>query len=204
MNRTLDAQRAALLRLLSTLSFRLGQFTLTSGALSDYYIDCRVTTLHARGGQLAGIVMLKMIRDLNVDAAAVGGMTMGADPLVSNIAAASAWMRSEGDDADCIHGFLVRKQEKAHGGGRRIEGFHQPGARVVIVDDVCTTGGSTITAIAAARDAGMEVVAVLCLVERQEHNGRLAVEAAAGPGVPFLSVFTAEDVRADHISVERL
>jgi orotate phosphoribosyltransferase len=97
-----------------------------------------------------------------------------------------------------INGFLVRKAEKTHGTGRRIEGFLKPGANVVIVDDVCTTGGSTITAIEATREAGMNVAGVLCLVDR-EQGGRANIEAAI-PGVPFYSVFTATDIRAAHIA----
>ena len=103
-----------------------------------------------------------------------------------------------------LHGFLVRKAEKTHGTGRRIEGFLSPGAKVVIVDDVCTTGGSTITALEAARDAGMQVVGVLALVDR-EQGGRLRIEQALAeiPGaddsdVPFLTLFTAADVRRAH------
>ena len=96
-----------------------------------------------------------------------------------------------------LHGFLVRKAEKSHGTSRRIEGFCREGARVVIVDDVCTTGASTIAAIEAAREAGMVVEAVVCIVEREEAGGRPAVEAAAA-GAPFLRLFTAKDVRAEH------
>jgi orotate phosphoribosyltransferase len=92
----------------------------------------------------------------------------------------------------------VRKAEKAHGTGRRIEGFCREGARVIIVDDVCTTGASTINAIEAAREAGMIVVAVICIVERQEANGRPAVETAAADA-PFRALFTANDVRAGHV-----
>jgi orotate phosphoribosyltransferase len=192
--------RDSLLRLLAQLSFKLGDFTLSSGAKSDYYIDCRTTTLHAEGGRLSGLVLYDMLREHNIAAAAVGGLTMGADPLVSNTASASAWHALEHPSSPLIHGFLVRKAEKTHGTGRRIEGFSQPGARVIIVDDVCTTGGSTITAIQAAREAGMTVTAVLCLVERQEHNGRPAVEAAA-QGAPFLAAFTADEVRRAHIAL---
>jgi orotate phosphoribosyltransferase len=123
---------------------------------------------------------------------------MGADPIVSNVATASAWRATLRPDAPLLHGFLVRKAEKAHGTGRRIEGFHRPGARVVIVDDVCTTGASTIAAIEAAREAGMIVAAVVCIVEREEANGRPAVETAA-QGAPFLRLFTANDVRAEHV-----
>jgi orotate phosphoribosyltransferase len=200
MDRMTPDHRAALLRLLAIHSFRLGQFTLSSGARSDYYIDCRTTTLHAQGGRLAGLVMLDMIRQNGLAAEAIGGLTMGADPLVCNVASASAWAQLNGGSDPLVHGFLVRKAEKTHGTGRKIEGFNQAGAKVVIVDDVCTTGGSTITAMEYAREAGMIVTGVLCLVEREEHNGRPAVETAAGPGVPFLSVFTASDVRADHIA----
>ena len=97
-----------------------------------------------------------------------------------------------------LHGFLVRKAEKAHGTGRRIEGFCRQGARVVIVDDVCTTGASTIAAIEAAQEAGMNVAAVVCIVEREEANGRPAVEAAA-KARRFLRLFTANQVRAEHV-----
>lgn len=194
--------RDALLHLIATLSFRLGDFTLSSGARSDYYIDCRTTTLHAEGGRLTGLASYEIIRKHNLKPRAVGGLTMGADPLVSNIASASAWHRLQQPDTPLIHGFLVRKSEKAHGTGRRVEGFCEPGAPVVIVDDVCTTGGSTIQAIEATRAAGMIVVGVLCLVDRQEMNGRGSIEAAA-QGAPFLPLFTAADVRAAHIAAQR-
>ncbi len=198
---TPQATRFALLHLIATLSFRLGSFTLSSGAHSDYYIDCRTTALHAEGGRLAGLALYDLIRAHNLNPQAVGGLTMGADPLVSNIASASAWDHLQHPEAPLIHGFLVRKAEKAHGTGRRIEGFTEPGARVVIVDDVCTTGASTIQAIEAARDAKFQVVGVLCLVDRQEMNGRAAVEASAA-SAPFLSLFTAADVRAAHLAAK--
>ena len=195
---TTPAYKQQLLSLLSRISFRLGQFTLSSGATSDYYIDCRTTTLHAEGGRLTGHAILELLEDHEIAAEAVGGLTMGADPIVSNVATASAWRALESPEKPLLHGFLVRKAEKAHGTGRRIEGFYREGARVVIVDDVCTTGASTITAIEAAREAGMAVAAVVCLVERQEANGRPAVQAAAG-GAPFFALFTANDVRAEHL-----
>ena len=211
--------RAALLDLIATHSFKLGDFTLASGKKSDYYIDCRITTLHAEGGRLAGLVLYELIREQMPTAGAVGGLTMGADPLVSNTASASAWALADyneilelssalemadedpGPAPELLHGFLVRKAEKTHGTGRRIEGFLQPGAHVVIVDDVCTTGGSTITAIEAAREAGMIVAGVLCLVDR-EQGGRAAIEAACA-GAPFVSVFTATDVRKAHVALKR-
>jgi orotate phosphoribosyltransferase len=211
--------RDALLDLIATHSFKLGDFVLASGARSDYYIDCRITTLHAEGGRLAGMVLYDLIRESIPDAEAVGGLTMGADPLVSNVASASAWAKADyneileiasslemepeedpGPEPTLIHGFLVRKAEKTHGTGRRIEGFLKQGAKVVIVDDVCTTGGSTITAIEAAREAGMQVAGVLCLVDR-EQGGRAKIEAAAA-GAPFISVFTASDVRTAHLALK--
>lgn len=194
-----EETRNALLHLIATLSFRLGDFTLASGARSDYYIDCRTTTLHAEGGRLAGLALYDLIRRHKLPAQAVGGLTMGADPLVSNIASASAWARLQDPTTALIHGFLVRKAEKTHGTGRRIEGFCEPGANVIVVDDVCTTGGSTIQAIEAVRAAGMQVAGVLCLVDRQEQNGRAAVEAAA-QGAHFFALFTANDVRKAHIA----
>ena len=215
--------RSALLNLIATTSFKLGDFTLASGQKSDYYVDCRTTTLHAEGGRLAGLVLYDLIREHIPSAVAVGGLTMGADPLVSNVASASAWALADyketlelsgvldldeqdpGPAPTLIHGFLVRKAEKTHGTGRRIEGFLQPGAQVVILDDVCTTGGSTVTAIEAAREAGMIVAGVLCLVDR-EQGGRLIIERAlaevpSDEDLPFLSVFTAKDVRKAHLTL---
>ncbi len=223
-----SGHRAKLLEILATHSFRLGDFTLASGQKSDFYIDCRTSTLHAEGGRLSGLIFYELIREHIPSAIAVGGLTMGADPLVSNTASASAWAAadhaetlqlsadlgldpdpdqgpiSDSNPADAphlLHGFLVRKAEKTHGTGRRIEGFLQSGAHVVIVDDVCTTGGSTILAIEAARDAGMVVAGVLCLVDRQQ-GGRARIEAVAAPA-PFLSVFTANDIRASHIDLHK-
>ena len=187
-----------LLTLLARISFRLGQFKLSSGGTSDYYIDCRTTTLHAEGGRLTGHAVLELLEEHRIDAEAVGGLTMGADPIVSNVATASAWRALSHPGAPLLNGFLVRKAEKAHGTGRRIEGFCREGARVVIVDDVCTTGVSTVAAIEAAQEAGMTVAAVVCIVEREEANGRPAVECAA-KGSPFLRLFTANEVRAEHV-----
>ena len=206
--------RERLLELLATLSFRLGTFTLASGSTSDYYIDCRITTLHAEGGRLAGIVLLDLIREQFPAAAAIGGLTMGADPLVSATSIASAQELADyqeflelapeedhGEAPTLVQGFLVRKAEKTHGTGRRLEGFLEQGAQVVIVDDVCTTGGSTLQAIEATRAAGMQVLGVLCLVDR-EQGGRKAIEAALGPDVPFHALFTAGDVRRAHLAGE--
>jgi orotate phosphoribosyltransferase len=198
MTTSTASYKQQLLSLLARISFRLGSFTLSSGGTSDYYIDCRTTTLHAEGGRLTGHAVLALLEEHGIEADAVGGLTMGADPIVCNVATASAWRAIEKPGTPLIQGFLVRKSEKAHGTGRRIEGFCRRGARVVIVDDVCTTGASTINAIQAAREAGMVVAAVVCLVERQEAGGRPAVETAAD-GAPFFALFTANDVRAEHI-----
>jgi orotate phosphoribosyltransferase len=191
------SHRLQLLELLARTSFRLGQFKLSSGGTSDYYVDCRSTTLHAEGGRLTGHAILELLEANKIEADAAGGLTMGADPIVSNVATASAWRAQSHPGAPLLHGFLVRKAEKAHGTGRRIEGFCRAGGRVVIVDDVCTTGASTIAAIEAAQEAGMTVAAVVCIVEREEANGRSAVEIAA-KGAPFLRLFTAKEVRAEH------
>ena len=184
----MPSARSELLRLLAHKSFKLGDFRLSSGASSDYYVDCRTTTLDARGAQLTGQVFWDEIRQRGWKVQAVGGLTMGADPIVSAIAVTSGE----------LSGFLVRKSEKQHGTGQRIEGFRQKFAPVVIVDDVCTTGASTIQAIEAAREFGFEIVGVMCLVEREEAGGRAAVETAASPA-PFVSIFSAKDVRKEHV-----
>jgi orotate phosphoribosyltransferase len=184
--------RQELLRLLATKSFRLGEFKLSSGGTSDYYIDCRTTTLDARGAQLTGQVFVEEIRERGWRPQAIGGLTMGADPVVVAVAVTSGQ----------LHGFLVRKAEKQHGTGQRIEGFREKGARVVIVDDVCTTGASTIQAIEAARGFGFEVAGAMCLVEREEAGGRPTVEMAAAPA-PFVSIFTAADVKKEHLAIRK-
>jgi orotate phosphoribosyltransferase len=200
--------RQQLLGLLAQKSFRLGQFKLSSGGTSDYYIDCRTTTLDAEGARLTGRVVLDEIFRQGWEPQAIGGLTMGADPIVVASAMLSAQQTQSrkprpdtspgGADYHLIHGFLVRKAEKTHGTGQRIEGFRDKGAKVVIVDDVCTTGSSTIQAIEAAREFGFDILGVICLVEREEAKGRPAVEKAAAPAL-FVSIFTADDVRAEHI-----
>ncbi len=178
--------------MLAEKSFRLGEFKLSSGGTSDYYIDCRLTTLDATGALLTGEAVLEEIHRRGWHADAIGGLTMGADPIVVATSVISA------QQGKPINGFLVRKAEKTHGTGQRIEGFRQKLARVVIVDDVCTTGASTIQAIEAAREFGFDISGVLCLVERQEAGGRANVEKAASPA-PFIALFTANDVRAEHV-----
>src|SRR6202140_168292 len=182
----MHASRQKLLSTLAQKSFRLGQFKLSSGGSSDYYIDCRTTTLDAKGSRLTGEVFLEEIQQRGWKPRATGGLTMGADPIVVAVSVVSGE----------VDGFLVRKAEKQHGTGQRIEGFREKGARVVIVDDVCTTGASTIQAIEAAREFGFEITGVMCLVEREEAKGRTNVEKAAAPA-PFISIFPATDVRAE-------
>jgi orotate phosphoribosyltransferase len=185
----MPSSRQDLLRLLAHKSFRLGEFKLSSGGTSDYYIDCRTTTLDAKGARLTGEVFADEIRERGWKPHAIGGLTMGADPIVVAVSMVSGeWS-----------GFLVRKAEKQHGTGQRIEGFREKSAPVVIVDDVCTTGASTVQAIEAAREFGFRVIGAMCLVEREEAKGRPSVEKAAAPAL-FVSIFTASDVRAEHIS----
>ncbi len=184
----MQSARQKLLSTLAHKSFRLGEFKLSSGGTSDYYIDCRITTLDSKGSRLTGEVFTEEIQQRGWKPRAIGGLTMGADPIVVAVSVVSGE----------LDGFLVRKAEKAHGTGQRIEGFREKGARVVIVDDVCTTGASTVQAIEAAREFGFEVVGVMCLVEREEAKGRPNVEKAAGDAM-FVSIFTANDVRQEHI-----
>lgn len=203
--------RDLLLRLLAEKSFRLGDFKLSSGASSDYYVDCRTTTLHAEGARLVARVLLDLINEKKWKPKAIGGMTLGADPMVTGVAILSAQQimvrapaRTKPIDAEefYVHGFIVRKSEKEHGTGQRIEGFQKKAARVVIVDDVCTTGGSTVEAIKAAKEFGFEVAGVVCLVEREEAGGRANVEKAAAPA-PFVSIFTAQQVREEHGKIQK-
>src|ERR1700687_170324 len=184
----MHSARQQLLSTLAQKAFRLGDFKLSSGGTSDYYIDCRTTTLDAKGSRLTGEVFLEEIQQRGWKPRAIGGLTMGADPIVVAVSVVSGE----------VDGFLVRKAEKQHGTGQRIEGFREKGARVVIVDDVCTTGASTVQAIEAVREFGFEIVGVMCLVEREEAKGRPNVEKAAR-AVPFVSIFTANDVRKEHI-----
>jgi orotate phosphoribosyltransferase len=179
--------RQDLLRLLAQKSFRLGDFKLSSGVRSDYYIDCRTTTLDAKGARLTGQVFLGEIRRRGWNPQAIGGLTLGADPIVAAVTVVSGQ----------LNGFLVRKMEKSHGTAQRIEGFREKAARVVIVDDVCTTGASTVQAIEAAREFGFQIVGVMCLVEREEARGRVNVEKAASPA-PFIAIFPATEIRQEY------
>ena len=161
--------RARLVALLKTRSVLHGDFQLASGRRSPHYVDCRRTTMHADGLALIGELGLAALRDAGWNAGAVGGLTLGADPVAYAIARASA-----GTDRP-VNAFTVRKAVKTHGAGRRIEGCFEPGMAVVVVEDVVTTGASALEAAAAVREAGGTVCGVLAVVDREE-GGREAVE----------------------------
>ena len=163
------AEREELRALLKSKSVRTGDFTLASGKKSDLYVDCRVTTLDPRGAVLVGQQMHKLVRDeearRGVKVDALGGLTMGADP----ISLSTAMTSSMAGDATPIRCFVVRKEAKGHGTRKQIEGLAEEGPLdVVIVDDVCTSGDSTIKAILAAREANLNVLGAICLVDREE------------------------------------
>ena len=168
-------------------SLRRGEFVLASGKTSDYYLDCRRTTLHAEGAHLVGILVLDAIFRRGWDAVAVGGLTLGADPVATAAAIVSHLSGKP------MHAFLVRKQTKDHGTRQQIERVPPEGSRVVLVEDVVTTGGSALLAAEAARGAGLEVLGVVGLVDREE-GGR---ERLADAGCELESLFTARELLGD-------
>jgi orotate phosphoribosyltransferase len=170
----MSADRERLVALLLERSFRVGDFVLSSGARSRFYIDCRTTTTHAEGQAVVGRLGLAAVREAGLRPDAIGGLTMGADPVAYAIAHAS-WIAG-----DPVNAFTVRKEPKAHGTGKRVEGCFAAGMRVVVVEDVITTGGSALKAIEAVEAEGGEVIAVLSLVDREE-GGREAIEARGYP-----------------------
>lgn len=176
------ADSEALDRLLLARSVKRGHFVLASGRTSTFYIDCRLTTLSAEGLALIGRLGLQAIRARQWAPRSVGGLTMGADPVACAIAAASA---SSGPVVDA---FSVRKEAKAHGTGRQIEGNFSPGDAVVVVEDVITTGASALKAVDAVRAGGGTVLGVLAVVDREE-GGRDVIEKA-GLGVSALTTAT--------------
>ena len=184
-----DAKKE-LLEILLKKSIKTGHFILASGKESDLYCDCRVTTLDARGANLIGEIGWQLVRDEILtrfpEATAIGGMTMGADPISLAIGMYSAAERPLGV-------FTVRKEAKDHGRGKRIEGNFSAGEQVIVVDDVITTGGSTIKAINAIEAEGGKVVAALVLVDREE-GGREAIEAL---GVPVYALYTRRSIFGD-------
>ena len=178
--------RKCLKNLLLERSVRLGNFTLSSGAKSSYYIDARQTTMTAEGQRLTGKIAYTLIEEAGWDVSHVGGLTLGADPVAYAIAHHST---GRGRTLD---GFTVRKEPKDHGTGQQIEGGLPTDARVVVVEDAVTTGGSAIRAIEVLRKYGASVAGVICLVDREE-GGRSRLDEL---GVPLLAVFTGPELLA--------
>ncbi|PRY00972.1 orotate phosphoribosyltransferase [Allonocardiopsis opalescens] len=160
-----------------------GRVVLSSGREADYYVDMRRITLDSAAAPLAGRVMLDLTADLDFDA--VGGLTLGADPV------AAAMLHAAAARGRRLDAFVVRKSEKAHGLQRRVEGPEVSGRRVLAVEDTSTTGGSVLTAVDALREAGAEVVAVAVILDR---GARGRVEEA---GLRYLSAYTPEDLGLD-------
>jgi len=175
-----------LAKLLLKLSYREGDFTLTSGKKSDYYFDCKQTALHPEGGFLIGRLFFEMLK--GYDLQGVGGMTLGADPLVSGVTVVS---HIEGRP---LPGFIIRKKSKGHGTDQYLEGLanFSEGDKVVLLEDVCTTGGTLITAAERVRDAGLEIVGVLAVLDREE-GGREKLKEA---GLELNSIFTRQELLA--------
>lgn len=181
------SDRARLLELIREHSFRTGDFLLASGKRSDFYIDLRKTSLTAEGATLIGRLLLSELDAAGWSPAAVGGLTLGADPLTTATGMAAF---AQGRP---LAGFLVRKAPKDHGTGKRIEraGDLQNGAAVVVLDDTVTTGGSTLDAVRAAQSEGFQVLGALCVVDRGEGGA----EALAEAGIPLRSLFALSDLR---------
>lgn len=178
--------REALRTLILQRALRFGQFTLASGKTSTYYLDGKQVTLDAEGARLIGEGLLDLFEETEMPDA-VGGMSIGADPITSAVITMSAVRRTP------IRGFLVRKQPKGHGTNKFIEGPVQPGEKVVIVEDVVTTGGSSLEAIDRVEEFGLKVIRVAAVVDRMEGGS----EAFADRGIPFSSLFTIRDFGID-------
>ena len=173
-----------LAKLLFSLSYIEKEVTLTSGRKSSYYFDCKQTALHPEGSFCIGRLFLDLLAGRKLDG--VGGMTLGADPLVSAVTVLSYI------DKNPLPGFIVRKQSKGHGTNQYLEGLANfaPGARVAVLEDVVTTGGTLIKACERVKDAGLDVATVLCVLDREE-GGR---ENLAQAGFSLESIFTREDL----------
>jgi orotate phosphoribosyltransferase len=181
------SHRTQLANLLRAKSLVRGEFTLSSGKKSNYYMDCKLTTLDPEGALLTGHCVLEMLDEMGVKPDAIGGLSMGADPLVTATGVVSAIQKRP------LPGFLVRKEAKKHGRQKQLEGLENPrGKTVVIVDEVCTTGGSTKEAIEAAEGEGCKVVAVISLVDREEGGSQML-----GAKYNYRSIFTARELLAE-------
>jgi orotate phosphoribosyltransferase len=184
-----DTTTHNLIALLAARSAKRGDFVLASGRRSNLYVDCRLTAMSPEGQLLIGRAGLARLRASGWPVDAVGGLTLGADPIAYAIAHASA-LAAERGDGEMVRAFTVRKEAKQHGTGKLIEGPFQSGDRVVVVEDVITTGGSALKAVEAVRNAGGTVLGVLALVDRQE-GGREALE---GAGLSVHALVTAADL----------
>ncbi|MEP7071321.1 MAG: orotate phosphoribosyltransferase [Verrucomicrobiota bacterium] len=193
------AIKGELLALLCKKSVFQGNFTLASGAQSDLYIDARLTTLDPRGAQLIGALGWQLIKERRGQTGsavnAIGGLTLGADPVALGIGIAA---RAD-DPANQLQVFTVRKTAKTHGRNKLIEGNFREGDTVVIVDDVITSGGSALQAVAAVEQAGGHVAFILVLVDREE-GGREKIEAA---GHQVISIFGRSDLIAREVAQAR-
>jgi len=186
---TTATARSSLLELLRRHSYQYdpeGRFELTSGKQSRFYVDCKRTTMRGDAAEPIGALVAE---HLPRGVTAVGGLTLGADPIAQ---ATASYCTRHGRPVDA---FAVRKDAKRHGLRRWIEGCAEPGATVAVVDDVVTTGGSTIQAIERCRQEGLQVAAVVVLVDRQEEEGIARIREVAGAGVPVTAIFTIDDVR---------
>lgn len=174
--------RGRLVELFKQRALQHGEFTLASGQRSAYYLDGKQITLHAEGLRLVSAGLLELLDDIAFDA--IGGMSMGADPIIGGVLAVAA---SQGRSLD---GFLVRKEPKGHGTNRYIEGPVKPGNRVVIVDDVVTTGGSALQSVERAQEFGCQVIQVVGVVDRLQGGA----ENFAGRDLPFRSLLSVQDL----------
>jgi orotate phosphoribosyltransferase len=177
---------STLMQLLASRSVKVGEFTLASGKRSGFYIDARLTTMSPEGLSTIGTLGLSAIAKAQWKIDAVGGLTLGADPISYAISYASA------STTHPLRAFTVRKEAKTHGTGKLIEGPVHEGERVAIVEDVITTGDSAMRAIAAVRNANIEVAGVLALIDRDE-GGRQAIERT---GIPVVTLVTAAQILA--------
>lgn len=188
-----DPRNQQLFDLLKRYSFQKGDFTLSSGKRASYYMDARMTTLSAEGAKLIGEILYDWVAPLHINA--IGGMTLGADPIVTAVSLTSALKDNS------IQSFLVRKEAKGHGMARQIEGHLYPGDRVVLVEDVITTGGSLLKALEAVKNHApdIEIVQLIALVDRREEP----IAALDALGIPVRTLFpiqaflSAEDAYAN-------
>ena len=173
--------RGQLIELFRERALKFGDFTLASGQKSSYYLDGKQVSLHSSGLRLVSQGLLELLGDVEFEA--IGGMSIGADPIVGGILTVAA------ETGRSIDGFMVRKEAKGHGTNRFVEGPVRPGAKVVIIDDVVTTGGSSLLAVDRVEEFGCKVVQVVGIVDRKQGGAK----HFAARGLPFCSLLTIED-----------